>query len=113
MIIAGWIVYALVYFAFPFAHSLTMFVVLFLAYANPFTLAEGSERAWISDFLPGDLRGKGFGIYYLTTGMFVLAGTAIFGLLYQNVSAVAAFATGGALALAAALAVAVQKTTVR
>ncbi len=113
MIIAGWIVYALVYFAFPFAHSLTMFVVLFLAYAIPFTLAEGSERAWISDFLPGDLRGKGFGIYYLATGMFVLAGTAIFGLLYQNVSAVAAFTTGGALALAAALAIAVQKPTVR
>lgn len=112
MLIAGWVSYALVYFAFPYAHSLTMFILLFFAYAIPFTLAEGTERAWISDFLPGELRGKGFGFYYLTTGMFVLGGTAIFGLLYQNVSPVAAFTTGGALALAAAAAVAVQKPPV-
>lgn len=109
MLIAGWVAYALVYFAFPFAHSLTMFILLFLAYAIPFTLAEGTERAWISDFLPGALRGKGFGVYYLTTGMFVLGGTALFGALYQNVSPIAAFTTGGALALAAAVAVAAQQ----
>lgn len=109
MLIAGWAVYALVYFAFPFAHSLGMFLLLFLAYAIPFTLAEGTERAWISDFLPAEIRGKGFGFYYLTTGLFVLGGTAIFGALYQNVSPFAAFATGGILALAAAAAVAVQK----
>lgn len=108
MLVAGWVVYALVYFAFPFAHSLTMFILLFLAYAIPFTLAEGTERAWISDFLPAELRGKGFGFYYLTTGMFVLGGTALFGLLYQNVSPIAAFTTGGTLALVAAAAVAVQ-----
>ena len=106
MLIAGWTVYALVYFAFPFAHSLTMFILLFLAYAIPFTLAEGTERAWISDFLPAELRGKGFGVYYLASGMFVLGGTALFGALYQYVSPIAAFTTGGALALAAAAAVA-------
>ena len=42
-------------------------------------------------------------------GLFVLGGTALFGVLYQNVSAVAAFATGGGLALLAAIAVAAQK----
>ena len=109
MLIAGWTFYALVYFAFPFAHSLTMFVMLFVAYAIPFTLTEGTERAWISDFLPPEIRGKGFGFYYLATGLFVLGGTAIFGALYQNVSPIAAFATGGGLALAAAAAVAIQK----
>ena len=109
MLIIGWTVYALVYFAFPFAHSLTMFVLLFLAYAIPFTLTEGAERAWISDALPADARGKGFGYYYLVTGAGVLGGTALFGALYEKVSPVAAFATGGALALAAALAVSMQK----
>lgn len=105
MLIAGWVAYALVYFAFPFAHSLTVFVVLFIAYAIPFTLAEGTERAWMTDLLPAGARGRGFGFYYLTTGAFVLGGTAIFGALYQNVSPMAAFMTGGTFALAAAIAV--------
>ena len=102
LLIVGWIVYALVYFAFPHARGLTMFVILFLAYAIPFTLAEGAERAWISDLLPAEARGRGFGFYYLANGVFVLAGTALFGALYQTVSPVAAFTTGGTLALIAA-----------
>jgi MFS family permease len=111
LLVTGWLVYAAVYFAFPFAHSLPIFVLLFLAYAIPFTLTEGSERAWISDLLPTEMRGKGFGYYYLASGLFVLAGTALFGALYQRASPVAAFATGGALAVAAAIAVAMMETS--
>jgi MFS family permease len=97
----GWCVYAIIYFAFPFAHSMWAFVVLFVAYAIPFTLTEGAERAWIGDLVPAELRGRSFGLYYLATGMFVLAGTAIFGALYQSISPRAAFFTGGAIALLA------------
>ena len=105
----GWSVYAIIYFAFPFAHSMWLFVVLFVAYAIPFTLTEGAERAWIGDLVPVELRGKSFGLYYLATGLFVLAGTAIFGVLYQRVSPRAAFFTGAAIAIAAALAVIASK----
>ncbi|PYQ57563.1 MAG: MFS transporter [Acidobacteria bacterium] len=105
----GWSVYAIIYFAFPFAHSMWLFVVLFVAYAIPFTLTEGAERAWIGDLVPAELRGKSFGLYYLATGLFVLAGTAIFGVLYQRVSPRAAFFTGAAIAIAAALAVIASK----
>ena len=105
---AGWISYAIIYALFPLAHSLPAFIALFVAYAIPFTLTEGAERALISDLVPATSRGRGFGIYYLVTGMGVLAGSALFGLLYQNVSAFAAFLTGGALAVMAALALAVS-----
>jgi len=101
----GWCVYAIIYFAFPFAHSMWAFVVLFVAYAIPFTLTEGAERAWIGDLVPAELRGRSFGMYYLATGMFVLAGTAVFGAPYQSVSPRAAFFTGGAIALAAVAAI--------
>ena len=109
LLIIGWSVYAVIYFAFPFARSMWMFVVLFVLYAIPFTLTEGAERAWIGDLVPAGARGKSFGLYYLATGMFVLAGTAIFGALYQNVSPRAAFFTGGAIALAAAFGVIASK----
>jgi MFS family permease len=101
----GWTIYAVIYFAFPYAKSLLFFVILFVAYAIPFTLTEGAERAWIGDLVPADARGRSFGLYYLATGLFVLAGTAIFGALFQNVSPRAAFFTGGGIALLAALSV--------
>ncbi|HYR27621.1 MAG TPA: MFS transporter, partial [Thermoanaerobaculia bacterium] len=105
MLVAGWTSYALIYAAFPFAQTLTSFFVLFVLYAVPFTLAEGAERAWIADLVPAEARGRSFGIYYLANGLCVLAGTALFGLLYQMVSPRAAFFTGSALALAAVVAV--------
>src|SRR4029077_20419725 len=105
VLIGGWTSYAVIYAVFPFAHSLTFFTVLFVVYAIPFTLSEGAERAWISDLVPAEIRGKSFGIYYLASGLFVLAGTALFGELYEHVSPRAAFHTGAALAVAAAIAV--------
>jgi MFS family permease len=109
LLIAGWIVYAAIYLAFPHARTMGSFLVLFILYAVPFTLTEGAERAWISDLVPAPARGKSFGVYYLCTGMFVLGGTAIFGELYEHVSPVAAFSAGAGLALAAAAVVAGQK----
>ncbi|HVG22949.1 MAG TPA: MFS transporter [Thermoanaerobaculia bacterium] len=109
LLVAGWTSYAVIYVLFPYAKSLTAFVVLFIAYAIPFTLAEGAERAWIADLVPAMARGKSFGIYYLANGLGVLAGSALFGLLYERVSPQAAFFTGAALALAAACAVLITR----
>ena len=105
LLVSGWTIYAVIYALFPFAHSLTAFVALFILYAIPFTLAEGAERAWIADLVPAEARGRSFGIFYLASGMGVLAGSAIFGVVYQVFSPHAAFFTGAALALAAVVAV--------
>ncbi len=102
LLVAGWISYAIIYAVFPFARSLSFFAVLFVLYAIPFTLSEGAERAWISDLVPADGRGKSFGIYYLANGLCVLAGTVLFGEIYQHIAPQAAFWTGAGLALAAA-----------
>lgn len=112
LLILGWTFYAALYFIFPFAESLSMFVVLFVLYAIPFTLTEGAERAWIADLVPAEARGKSFGVYYLANGLCVLAGTALFGFLYQTWSPRAAFFTGASLALAAVLAVLGQRSRV-
>lgn len=105
LLISGWLSYAVIYFIFPSAHSLWFCVVLFVLYAIPFTLSEGAERAWIAGFIPSEARGKAFGFYYLANGLCVLGGTILFGALYQHVSVHAAFYTGAALAVIAAVAV--------
>ena len=98
----GWLLYAVTYFFFPVARSVTAFFALFVFYALPFVFSEGAERALISDLVPAAVRGRSFGIYYLVSGFGVLAGSLIFGELYQRVSQQAAFTTGAVLALVAA-----------
>ncbi|HEX6639872.1 MAG TPA: MFS transporter, partial [Thermoanaerobaculia bacterium] len=53
--------------------------------------------------VPAAERGRSFGVYYLATGLCVLIGTAIFGVIYQRVSPLAAFLTGAMLALGAVM----------
>ncbi len=103
MLIIGWVLYAVVYLLFPFAHSLPMFLLLFLLYALPGALSEGAEKALVGHYLPHDLRGRGYGFYYLTLGVCALIGSLLFGLIYQTLGAVPAFHTGAGLALFAAL----------
>lgn len=112
LLVIGWTSYAAIYFAFPLAHSMRSFFVLFILYAIPFTLTEGAERAWISTLVPAEARGKSFGFYYLATGIFVLGGTLLFGLLYERVSHAAAFSTGAAIALVAAIVVLIGRVRV-
>jgi MFS family permease len=100
---AGWAMYGIVYFIFPLATSVTWFAVMFVAYALPFTLTEGTERAWIADHLTADLKGRAFGAYYLIQGVCTLAGTAVFGLWYEHVSHMGAFHLAGGLAIVAAI----------
>jgi MFS family permease len=105
LLIVGWLFYAAIYAVFPFARSLTFFVVLFVLYAIPGTLSEGAERAWISDMVPAEVRGRSFGVYYLANGLCVLAGTVLFGEIYQHVTPQAAFWVGAGLAVMGAGAV--------
>lgn len=113
ILFAGWLMYAAIYFVFPFARSLSSFFLLFVLYALPFTLTEGTERAWISDLVPAESRGRSFGIYYLAVGVFTLGGSALFGVLWEYVSREAAFFTGGAIAVLAALFALTQKESAR
>jgi MFS family permease len=103
LLISGWTLYAIIYFVFPYAHSMTAFVILFVVYALPFTLTEGAERAWIAQHAPAEIRGRSFGYYYLTNGVCVLAGTALFGWIYDRVGHAGAFRVGAGLALLAAI----------
>jgi MFS family permease len=101
----GWLLYAITYFFFPAAKTVPAFFALFIFYALPFVFSEGAERALISDLVPATARGKSFGVFYLVSGFGVLAGSLLFGELYQHVSVQAAFTAGAALALLAAIVV--------
>jgi len=61
-------------------------------------LSQGLLSAMVADNAPADLRGTAFGVFGLTTGLAVLAASAIAGELWQHLGPTATFATGAVFA---------------
>ena len=103
LIVAGWTVYALVYFGFALSTGAVAFIGWFLFYGVYFAFAEGAEKALIADLTPMERRGAAFGWYNAVTGIGALIASILFGELYEHFGAPVAFMTGAALAGAAAV----------
>lgn len=101
LIVAGWLLYAVVYFAFGRADAAWQVWVLFAVYGVFFGLTEGTEKALVADLVPAARRGTAFGWYNLAIGLGALPASILFGAIWDLRGAGAAFAFGAALALAA------------
>jgi MFS family permease len=102
-LIAGWILYAAVYFAFARATSAWHAWALFGVYGIFFGLTEGSERALIADLVILERRGTAFGWYNLAIGLGALPASLMFGYVWDHAGPGTAFVMGASLALAAAV----------
>ena len=103
LIVAGWLLYAGVYFAFGRATDPWQAWVLFAVYGVFFGLTEGSEKALVADLVPAARRGTAFGWYNLAVGLAALPGSLLFGALWDWRGPSTAFTFGAVLALAASL----------
>ena len=103
MILFGWIVYAVIYFAFAMTDSPGMLIVIFLAYGVYFGLTEPVERALVANLVPAHLRGTAFGYYHGTIGLGALPASLIFGFIWQFFGVPAAFLTGAGFAAVASV----------
>jgi MFS family permease len=102
LILAGWAVYAAVYFAFGKATETWHAWALFLAYGLFFGLTEGTERAMVADLVRRERRGTAFGWYNLAIGIGALPASLLFGFVWDRWGPAAAFNVGAAFAAAAA-----------
>ena len=107
LIVAGWLLYAAVYFAFGRATDAWQAWALFAVYGVFFGLTEGSEKALVADLVPAARRGAAFGWYNLAIGLAALPASLLFGALWDWRGPRAAFAFGSALALAASVGMAI------
>ncbi len=103
VIIAGWALYAAVYLGFAAVGTAAQAWFLFAVYGLFFGLTEGTEKALVADLVPAHERGMAFGLYHLTVGLAALPASVVFGVLWYAYGSPVAFATGSALAAAAAL----------
>ncbi len=103
IIATGWWIYAGVYIGFARVESASGLIACFLIYGTYFGLTEGSEKALVADFAPVGRRGRAFGWYNAALGIGALLASVVFGILYERFGPAAAFTTGAALAVLAAV----------
>jgi MFS family permease len=104
LIVAGWVIYAVVYAGFAFIDSEWQAWGLFVVYGTYFGLTEGVEKALVADLVRAEHRGTAYGLYNLAIGITVLPASVLFGLLWNNFGASTAFLISAAVSVAAAAA---------
>lgn len=104
MLAGGYLAYGLFYFGLGLlADNGLLLFGLFGFYGIFMAATEGVEKALVADLAPPERRGTAFGWFNLTTGIFLLPASVIFGWLYQSASPLTAFAFSGGCAMTAAL----------
>jgi len=109
LIIAGWIVYSLVYFGFGLAKTGWHVWALYVVYGLYYGMAFGTSNAMVADIVPEELRGTAYGTYNAIIGVLTLPASLIAGILWQGVGSwggfgpSAPFLFGASLSLLAAI----------
>jgi MFS family permease len=104
LIVAGWLIYAVVYLLLGVATTVWEVWVLFLVYGLHFGLTEGVEKALVADLVPPAERGAAFGWYHFMIGLGTLPASILFGAVWARYGVRSAFTMGALIALAAAIA---------
>ncbi len=95
----GWLALSIGFALFAWAASPLYLWLAALVYGLVMGLAEGPERALISDFASAETRGTAFGWYHLLTGVAAIPAGLMFGGLWQIAGASWAFGYGALIAL--------------
>jgi MFS family permease len=109
LIIAGWLVYAAIYFGFGMAQTSWQVWVLYAVYGLYYGLAYGTSKAMVADLVPENVRGTAYGTYNAVLGILDLPASIIAGVLWQGIGAwqglgaSAPFLFGAAMSLLAAV----------
>lgn len=103
LLVAGYLVFVVVYLGFGFGNSKGMIIASFAVYGLYTAMIAGVERAFISEIAPPDLKGTMLGLHSTLVGVALLPASVIAGLLWDHVASFAPFVFGAALAFAAAM----------
>ena len=103
LIMAGWVVYALVYAGFGLADTGWQAWALFGVYGLFYGLTESPEKTLVAELAPSHLRARAFGVFHFAVGLGALPASLLFGALWQWKGAPIAFGAGAVIALTSVL----------
>jgi MFS family permease len=101
LIVAGWVIYALIYLAFAQASAAWEGWVFFMVYALFHALTEPAERTFVLNLVGEDRKGLAYGWFNLAIGIAALPANLAFGLIYEWYGGPIAFRWSAALAAVA------------
>ncbi len=103
ILIAGYLIYAIVYYGFGVTSHVWAIVALFAMYGLYSAATDGIQKAFISDITDKNKQGTGLGIYNALLGITLLPASLIAGVLYDKVNSRVPFYFGAATALLSAV----------
>jgi MFS family permease len=107
VLIAGWLVYGLIYLGFAAANTGTQIWLFYGVYGLYYALTEGASRAFVADLVLQEQRGTAYGLFHAGVGLAALPASLIAGILWQGLGGwsglgpAAPFLFGAVLALLA------------
>jgi len=103
LLVAGYLVFAVVYSGFAFAPDRGLIAAMFVLYGAYSAMIVGVERAFITEIAPQELMGTMHGLHATIVGIALLPASVVTGLLWNYFGPVIPFVYGACLSLAAAL----------
>ncbi|HBC78701.1 MAG TPA: MFS transporter [Bacteroidales bacterium] len=103
ILIAGFLIYAIVYFGFGISTSMRAIIALFALYGLYSAATDGIQKAFISDMIDNNKKGTGLGIYNALLGVTLLPASLIAGFLYDKINSSVPFYFGAATASVSAI----------
>jgi MFS family permease len=94
IILAGFILFALVYLGFSMAKGSAAIWGLFCLYGVFMGLTDGTQKAFLATIIPPDFKATAFGLYHTATGLAMFPASFIGGWLWDHVSPDATFLFG-------------------
>jgi MFS family permease len=85
VLLAGWLIYTLVYLGLARAQAGAQVWLLFSLYGFYYALTEGTARAMVADLVPEVQRGTAYGVYHAGIGLAALPASLIAGFLWQGI----------------------------
>jgi MFS family permease len=85
ILIAGWVVYGLIYLGFAAADTGVQIWIFYGIYGLYYALTEGASRAFVADLVPQEQRGTAYGLFHAGIGLAALPASLIAGILWQGI----------------------------
>lgn len=103
ILIAGYLLYVLVYLGFALFTKLSALWPLFIVYGFYIAFTEGVEKALLADLAPVNLRGTVIGLHTTFVGLALLPASLLAGVLWDFLGATTPFYFGASMGLLAAV----------
>lgn len=99
VLVAGYLIFAFVYFGFGAYVNMATIWPLFFIYGFYIAMTDGVSKAFVVDLVDKEVAGTAIGLYYCVTGIAAFFASLIAGLLWTHIGSSAPFAYGAATAL--------------